>query len=62
MRQVNKIGLHADTVKPNKLTFTCDSADINAVSQWTFTAEGSVCVDALTVNAWVVEAFIDIWN
>lgn len=49
-----------DETMVGKLAFTSDSANIQTVSHWTFTAERAVCVDALAVNARVIEAFINI--
>lgn len=45
-----------------KLAFTSDSTNIQTVSHWTFTAERAICVDALAINARVIEAFINICN
>lgn len=44
----------------DKLTFTSDSTDVQTVSHGTFTSESTVCVDALTIDARVIKAFINI--
>ena len=45
-----------------ELAYTSDSTDVQTVSHGTFTAERAVCVDALSINARVIEALINIYN
>ena len=50
----------ANEDEDDKLTFTSDSTDVQAVSHGTFTSESAVCVDALAIDARVIKAFINI--
>lgn len=46
----------------SQLAFTLDFTDVQTVSHGTFTAERAVYVDALAIDARVIEAFINIYN
>lgn len=44
------------------LAFTSDATDVQIVSHGAFTPERAVCVDALAVDARVVDALVNIWG
>lgn len=44
------------------LAFASDAADVQVVSHGALTPERAICVDALAVDAGVVDALVNIWR